>query len=142
MRRKRLNHYADVTCKMFVGWRMGEDLEALSELPDGTITIDLLTGKDNHSIVGELNLHVSKEITAWLLYQSSKEGIDWTKMVSASLVVAIDTGKVATNKKKVVMFNFECKAKLCTSEACYEASLVETAKWHTRIAMWNKKAEA
>ena len=121
---------------------MGDDLEVLSEIPDGTITVDLLTGKDHHSIVCELNLHVSKEITVWLIHQSGKEGINWAKMETASLVVTVDTEKIKTNKKQVVMFNFECKATLCTSEACYEAALIENVKWHTRIAMWNKKSEA
>ncbi|MES2673321.1 MAG: hypothetical protein V4660_03735 [Pseudomonadota bacterium] len=141
MRRKRLNHYADVIRKMFAGRCMGNDLEILSEIPDGIITIDLLAGKDSHSIVGELNLSVSKEVTAWLSHQSAKEGIDWAKMDSATLEVAMDTGKVATNREKIVMFNFECKAKLCTADACYETAFLETAKWHTRISTW-KKIEA
>lgn len=132
MRRKRLNHYADVVCRMFVGWRMGDDLEVLSEVPDGTITIDLLKGTANHSVVGNLELHISQEIAAWLSQQSAKEGINWSEMKSATLEVLIDTGRVATNKKKVVMFNFTCLAKLSTSEACYEANLIESAKWHTR----------
>ena len=134
MRRKRLNHYADVVCKMFVGWRMGDDLEILSELPDGTIIIDLLTGVANHSIKGPLELHISKEIQAWLQQQGSKEGIDISELESGTLEVDIDTSKVATNKKKVVMFNFECRSAIKTSEACYEANIKDMHQWHTRIA--------
>ena len=133
MRRKRLNHYADVVCKMFVGWRMGDDLEVMSELPDGTITLNLLTGDAKHSIVGGLDLHIAKEIQAWLQQQSEKEGVDVSQLKSATLEVDVDTGKVATNKKKVVMFSFECRSNIETDETSYQATVKDMHQWHTRI---------
>ncbi|PHS03792.1 MAG: hypothetical protein COA78_17330 [Blastopirellula sp.] len=133
MRRKRLNHYADVVCKMFVGWRMCDDLEIMSDLPDGTITLNLLTGDALHSIAGPLDLHIAKEIQAWLQQQSEKEGVDVAQLKSATLEVDVDTGKVATNKKKIVMFNFECRSSLKTDETSYQATLKDMHQWHTRI---------
>ncbi len=38
---KRINHYVEVLPKMFVGWRIGKDLETLSELPNGALCINL-----------------------------------------------------------------------------------------------------
>lgn len=134
MRRKRLNHYADVVCRMFVGWRMGDDLEALSDLPNGTISLNLLTGVATHSISGQIDLHIAKEIHAWLQQQSAKEGIDISQLVTATLEIDVDTSKVATNKKKIVMFNFECRSNIQTPETTYHATLKEAHKWHTRVA--------
>lgn len=133
MRSKRLNHYVDVACKMFVGWRMGDDLEILSELPDGTITIDLLTGEATHSIEGPVQLHIAKEIQAWLQQQSKKENVDITKIEAGALDVDIDTGTIPTNKEKVVFFNFECRSFIKTNKATYQASLKNIGQWHTRL---------
>ena len=134
MRRKRFNHYADVICKMFVGWRMGEDLEKLSALPDGTIKINLLTGEAEHSVSGALDLNISTEIQAWLEQQGNKEGINISDLESGILEVDINTEKVATNKKKIVMFHFKARSLLKTNEVSYKGELKETHKWHTRIA--------
>ncbi|WP_404418677.1 hypothetical protein [Marinospirillum sp.] len=133
MRRKRLNHYADVVCKMFVGWRMGDDMEALSDLPDGTISINLLTGDAVHSEVGLLDLHIAKEIQAWLQQQGAKEGVDIEKLKSATLEVDVDTNKVATNKKKVLLFSFSCRSNLKTDTATYQGALTDEYHWYTRI---------
>ena len=56
MRRKILQHYANTVCHMFVGWRMGNDLETLSELPSGKIKVDLLNGSAIHDQVGNIDL--------------------------------------------------------------------------------------
>lgn len=120
---------------MFVGWRMGDDLEVLSELPDGKITVNLLTGNAYHFEVGEIDLWIPKELQAWLQDQSKKEGVDIGGIESAILEVDIDKNKVATNKKKVVMFHFDCNSLFTTSEACYSGALKEVHKWHSRIAI-------
>jgi hypothetical protein len=51
---------------MLVGWRMGEDLEVLADLSDGTLHIDVLSGSVKHSINGDINLHIAGELRAWL----------------------------------------------------------------------------
>ncbi len=118
---------------MFVGWRMADDLEILSELPDGTLNLDLLTGQVTHSIEGCLNLHIAKEIQTWLEEQGNKEGIDISQLLIASLEVRIDTSKVATNKKRVVMFTFFCKSLLKTNEVEYASELNDMSTWHNRV---------
>lgn len=118
---------------MFVGWRMGDDLELMSDLPDGTVTINLITGEATHSINGPIDLHISKEIQVWLKQQSEKEGVDISQLESGTLEVDVDTGKVTTNKKKVVMFNFECRSSLITSDATYQANIKDMHQWHTRV---------
>lgn len=48
-----------------------------------------------------MELHIAKEIHAWLFQQGEKEGVDMSKVESGFLEVDVDTNKVATNKKKV-----------------------------------------
>lgn len=138
MRRKRLNHYSDVLCKMFVGWRMGDDLEKLSELPNGTLLLDLLSSTATHSEVGELNLWISGELSEWLKHSAFKDNIDLSMLNSAKLSVVIDTDKVKTHKKKVVMFHFDCRMEIGTNSKVYIGSLNEVHRWYTRLPVLSK----
>lgn len=134
MRRKRLNHYADIVCKMFVGWRMADDLETMAELPDGIISIDLLSGHAVHSVFGSIDLNIAKEIQAWRGKQCAKEKIGLSDLASATLNVDVKTDKVATDKKKVIMFVFDCRSSIKTSDSVYESCLSEVHKWHSRVS--------
>ncbi|MGF1723217.1 hypothetical protein [Photobacterium nomapromontoriensis] len=133
MRRKRLNHYSDVLCKMFVGWRMGDDLEALSELPNGVLVLDLINASATHSEVGQLRLWISGELSEWLKQTALKENIDISKLNSVTLSVYIDTDKVKTHKKKVVMFHFDYRTEIMTNSKKYVDCLNEVSRWHTRL---------
>ncbi|MBT3201724.1 MAG: hypothetical protein HN350_17620 [Phycisphaerales bacterium] len=133
MRRKRLNHYADAVCKMFMGWRMQDDLEILAELPNGRLTIDLLSCGAVHDSEGAVDLHIADEIQAWLEAECEKEAILFDQLDRAELVVDIDTSRVKTDKKRIVCFAFECKSVIETDEHQYFATAKETHKWYNRI---------
>ncbi|EPM5584794.1 hypothetical protein ACTNIE_004388, partial [Vibrio vulnificus] len=130
---KRINHYVEVLPKMFVGWRMVEDLETLSELPNGVLCINLLDGTVSHSIVGELELYISNELSAWFRSEAIKENIDLSKLLKACLTVEVDTDRVKTIKKRVVLFNFDCTAHVATVNKVYESRFSEVTRWHTRL---------
>ncbi|HHX8311126.1 TPA: hypothetical protein ACVOZF_004552 [Vibrio diabolicus] len=130
---KRINHYVDVLPKMFVGWRIGKDLETLSELPNGVLCINLLDGTASHSIVGELELYISNELSDWFRSEAIKENIDSSTLLKASLIVEVDTDKVKTIKKRVVLFNFDCTAHIATVNRVYKSRLSEVTRWHTRL---------
>ncbi|MDF4941901.1 hypothetical protein ACEWBJ_22410 [Vibrio parahaemolyticus] len=112
---------------------MGEDLETLSELPNGVLCINLLDGTVSHSIVGELELYISNELSAWFRSESIKENIDLSKLLKACLTVEVDTDKVKTIKKRVVLFNFDCTAHVATVNRVYESRFSEVTRWHTRL---------
>jgi len=111
---------------------MHEDLEFLSDLPNGKIILNLLTGEASHSIHGQLEIYIANEIQIWLQSQGEKDGIDISQLKSATLEVDIDTSRVATNKKKIVMFVFNCNSHLETDERHYKSNLREIHHWHYR----------
>ncbi len=119
---------------MFMGWRMADDLETLAALPDGTIHLDLLRGSAEHSETGTLNIHVTAEIKEWLRCACEKDGVDYSALKSAALWVDVDTSKIATNRKRIVCFDFDATSKLKTDEAEYSAQVSESHKWHTRLS--------
>lgn len=59
MRRKVLQDVANALCPMLVG-RISEDLEALSELPDGLLVFDVLAGSVTHDRNGPLSLRIAE----------------------------------------------------------------------------------
>ena len=118
---------------MFMGWRMGDDLETLAALPDGRIHLDLLTGSAKHDKTGPISIHVAGEIQAWLRQECEKDRIDYSALQSADLWVDVDTSKIATNRKRIVCFDYDANSRLSTDEAEYKAHVSESHKWHTRL---------
>jgi len=112
---------------------MGDDLEILAALPDGKIHLDLLTGSARHEKTGPLDIQVAGEIQAWLRQECEKDGVDYSALKSADLWVDVDTSKIATNRKRIVCFDFDAASKITTDEAEYSAQVSDSHKWHTRL---------
>lgn len=114
---------------------MGDDLETLSELPDGELTINALTGEATHSVVGPLQLWVAGEIQAWFKHRLEVSGIPAQEVHKASIAATINTGRIATKRKNVVSFDLTVASRIETSDAAYVGKLKETHKWHQRAAL-------
>ena len=130
MRRKVIQHYADVLCHIAIGWRMADDLETLSDLPDGTILFDLLTGSATHSTAGELDLRIAGEIEAWLKARLAADHIPEQLILRAELQLSSKTDRIRTDKKRVVSFDWSCASLISTDEKTYESHLNEAHTWH------------
>lgn len=109
---------------------MGDDLKTLADLPDGTITVDLLNGEARHSSEGAVELYISKEINTWLQYEWAKEHFDQSQIKSGLLEVAIKSSKLVTKKKSLVTFHFDCSSQIETAEASYCAKNIEMHRWY------------
>ena len=133
MRRKILQDIANVLCHMVVGWRMGDDYEIIADLPDGRLSFNLLAGSVTHSDGTTPTLWIAGELHAWLGARLTKEGIPATELQVASLDVDFRTDRIATDKKKIVSFDFQCHSVLETSEKKYEGKLVERHTYHQRV---------
>jgi hypothetical protein len=138
MCRKVIQHYADVLCHMAIGWRMGDDLETLSDLPDGSIEINLLTGESNHSVTGPLDLRVGREMQAWLINRSDEDHISIQHILGASIRLKSKTDGIRTDKKRLVFFEWSCDSNISTDQKTYESHLKEAHTWHNRIQHANR----
>lgn len=134
MRRKVLQDVANTLCHILVGWRMGEDLEALSELPDGVLLFDVLRGSVTHDLRGALELYVAGELSAWLKHRLASLNIPLSALDSATLRAEFKTGRIKTDRKRIVSFDWSCESSVATDEKTYVGRLVEAHQWHTRTA--------
>ncbi|MBK9763971.1 MAG: hypothetical protein IPO87_11555 [Flavobacteriales bacterium] len=62
------------------------------------------------------SLWITGELHAWLSARLVKEGIPVAELQTASLDVDFRTDRIATDKKKIVSFDFQCHSVLETSE--------------------------
>jgi hypothetical protein len=125
---------AKVLPHMFARWRDPEDFELLSELPDGEIAIDVLTGIARHLEGGPIPLNVARELRAGLEDQLDRRGIAKASLLEAGLIVAFDTTGVKTDRKRMVHFDFRIASRLRTGTETFEASQEEAHVWHERAA--------
>lgn len=114
---------------------MGEDLELLSELPDGELSVNALTGGAMHSVAGSLKLGVAEEIQAWFMRRLEVSGIPVFEIRTALVSAKICTSRIATNRKKVVSFDFTVVSRIETSDATYRGELKEIHRWHQRLPL-------
>jgi hypothetical protein len=133
VRRKKLQDLANTLCDMLVGWRMGEDLERIATLPDGALEFDLIAGRVTHTIAGPVDLHVCGELAAWLKSRLDVLHIPVDSLRAATLRADFRTDRVATNRKKILSFDWKCRSRLATDEKEYVGHL-EKHEWHNRVA--------
>ena len=133
MRRKVIQHYADVLCRMAIGWRMGNDLEKLAELPDGALRFDLLNGSAVHSVAGEVDLCIAREMQGWLKTRLLSDHIPQHGIREAEIRLESRTNRIGTDRKKIVSFDWNCESRIATDEKTYEGRLSEAQTWHNRV---------
>jgi hypothetical protein len=133
VRRKVLQDFANTLCQMLVGWRMAEDLELLAALPDGTLTIDVLAGTACHSVNGPVRLHIAGELKAWLEHRLSECRIERSEVETTLVIAGIRTDRIATNRKRIISFDFSVDSTIATAEREYRGKLCEVHRWHSRV---------
>jgi hypothetical protein len=130
MRRKILKHFADVFCHMFVGWRMGEDVDVLSKIHHGRIYIDVLLGQASLTAEQPINIRIARELQAWFVSALEKHNIPIEAIGEAKLIVNISAVTIERKRATVQDFDFDCYSLISTDEKAYEASLKEKHAWH------------
>ena len=133
MRRKIIQDFANTLCQMLIGWHMGDDLETLARLPDGTLLIDALAAAASHDIAGNIQLHIAGELQAWLSHRLSINQIPAHSISSATVTAEIRTDRLDTNRAHIVSFYFSVHSEISTDECSYTSALQEVHRWHSRL---------
>jgi hypothetical protein len=118
---------------------MSDDLEILADLPSGSIRFDILSGRATHGTQGLVRLHIASEMQAWFLDRLAKDRIPPEAIESATLDTDMNTDRIATDKKRVISFDWRCHSRITTNEKTYEAQLADQHTWHSRSQATSKK---
>jgi len=129
MGHKVLTDHANVFCQMFVGWRMTDDFVTLASLPDGVLTIDVLAGTCQHNHVGQVDMHIAREISAWFLDRLNKHHIPRAHIVTADLTVNMAKHPIESKRQRGVTFDWACQSRIQVVDRSYTGELYETHTW-------------
>lgn len=123
---------AKVLPHMAARWRWPADLETLADLPDGTISIDVLAGTANHAQAGPIGLRLAEELRAGFMDQLSRKGIAPGFVRLAGVSLRVDSGAIRTDRARIVHFDFRIAARLGTEAGEFTAEQEELHVWHSR----------
>ena len=144
MRRKRLQHVADIICQMFCGWRLNASKPNLVDLGSGILQIDAMTG--NCIFQGKQidQLRIAEEIRAWMSDDLTANNIPADALTTAQLSVRLSfsvvpwsapkgeifySGGKAIQTEKMNRCLMECDSHIVTDEAVYRSQLTEVQEW-------------
>jgi hypothetical protein len=146
VRRKRLQHSANILCQMFCGWRLGGSYKDLERLGSGTLSIDALVGSCRFDGVPVEPPHIAGELHAWLCQDLTAQGIPIAALLRAALTARLSITAIGprqritlvhfslANGKRVRWDKFyrcviECESEVATDEAAYRSRLADVEEW-------------
>jgi hypothetical protein len=132
MKWKRLQDFANALPHRLVGESAQDDLEILADLPDGSLSIDLIERRASHSHAPELSLPIVGELSEWLREQMSSRGLPPDALERASLTASFRTDRIPTDRKWIVSFDIECESVLEAAGRTYRGDRVKQHVWHNR----------
>lgn len=134
VRLKPLKSYAHALCQMLIGWRMSEDLELFAQLPDGTLSVDVLTGSCVHSVAGELTTHIAPEMAAWFRLRLEIDGVPLSRIAEARVNADVTIVVEKRRRDRRVHFGWRCRSLIATPDSQYSSSLKEPHTWCSGLA--------
>ena len=131
MGRKSFDGLAHAACDAAVGVRLtNADLDRLAGVPDGTVSLDLMSGRCEHDLAGPLSLEVAATLRDWFVSELGPRHIDPTRIEAARVEVKYDTNAIATDRQHIVHFIFDCRGRIQVGGREYERVLSTKRVWH------------
>ncbi|KLU05192.1 hypothetical protein RISK_002768 [Rhodopirellula islandica] len=108
---------------------MQDDLERFARLPDGTLTVDALTGACTHSVDGELTTYIGPEIAAWFRHRLDTDGIPLSAITIASVTANVHVTIEQRRRDTRVKFDWSCRSLISTGSREFTSELAEPHTW-------------
>ena len=131
MKVKILRSLAASLSEMAVSARLGDTLELLADLPDGTVVVDLLELTCRHSSEGTVRLPPLQEFSEWLAQQLGNASIPAGAVNAATLEIRYRTDRVPTDRSRIVLLDIHSTCRLESMGKVAEKT-AQNAIWHHR----------
>ena len=146
MRRKRLQHAADILCQMFCGWRLINSYRELERLGSGRWRINALTEQCLHNGIAVKSLTIAGELAAWLKEELAANNIDIAAVHEATLEADVILGSVPRNDRRnkdvhyapdgratlpaqFITCDISCRSRVATDEKVYTSEYSDHEEW-------------
>jgi hypothetical protein len=140
MKTKRLQHHADILCKMFCGWQLLHDYKLLTELGHGTLEIDALARTSTHN-GAPVTLNMADVLGMWLSNDIQTSAMSLNTIISAIIRIEFTTERHrgqrnksmqwARPTKEFISCSLKCVSSIKTAEREYTSQYEETEEWPT-----------
>ncbi len=147
MRRKRLQHDADILCHMFCGWRLIFSKADLVKMGSGVLEIDALTGECTFNGAPTKSLSIANELRLWLAADFEKNNIRIQDVNAARLTVRLEFDEIGweqrTGGDQFYSFptgeqirsetmhrcRMDCDSEIRTTDSVYTCRYNESEEW-------------
>ena len=134
MRRKVIQHFANMLPQRFLDLPEGFDLAILAEHQSGIVDFDFLNGTASIAGIPQPQLRTSAVFRDWLLREADVHGVSLEALHQASMNVIFEITGIEVRESyghvfRSATFNFECSSHLRTDERSYVSSSSATKAW-------------
>jgi hypothetical protein len=127
-----LNDVVNTLPQMVAGRLDRHDFEALADLPDGILTIDLLARTVQHGSGAAPVISAAGLLADWFDGRLLVAKFDRSNLTKAVLAVAIRTNRVPADRSRIVPFDLACTAEIATHERVYVSKPAWALRWYRR----------
>jgi hypothetical protein len=132
MARKQLNDIVNTLPHMVAGRLDRHDFEALADLPDSVLTIDLLARTVQHGSGAAPAISAAGLLADWFDQRLQAAKLDRSALTRAVLTVAIRTNRVPADRARIVPFDLSCTAEIAAHDRVYVSKPVWALRWYRR----------
>ena len=134
MRRKVIQHFANMLPQRFLDLTDGFDLAILAKEKSGKAEFDFLQGTASIDGVPQPEMRTSANFRAWLLREAEAHDIPMEALLRASMNVALEVTEIKVKESFAnvfhsATFNFECASDLRTDERAYTCRSSGSKRW-------------
>jgi hypothetical protein len=124
MRRKVIQHFANMLPQRFLDLPEGLDLAVLAREKNGVVELDFLQGTASINGLSKPEMRTGASYREWLLRESEAHGIPAEALLHASMNVAFEVTGIEVKESHghvfhSATFSFECTSELRTDEKSY-----------------------
>ena len=134
MRRKVIQHFANMFPQKFLDLPEGHDLAILAKEKSGVVEFDFLQGTALIAGVSRPEFRTSTNFRAWLVRESEAHGIPFESLLQASMRVAFEVTGIEVKESfghvsRSATFSFVCESDLRTDERSYVCRSSGSKAW-------------
>ena len=134
MRRKVIQHFANMLPQRFLDLPEGFDLAILAKEKRGTAVFDFLQASASIDGVYQPEMRTSASYSAWLLVEAERHGIPVSALLHASMNVTFEVTGIEVKESyghifHSAIFNFECASEFRTAARSYVCQSSRSKAW-------------
>ena len=134
MRRKVIQHFANMLCQRFIDLPSGYDLARFVKLGNGTAALNILDGHCTHNGSPVERFNTCNEYKEWLFRDLERHRIPVDAIVNAGMEIDATVSNIEIKESfghvfRSADFSFDCRSSIQTDDKTYSSCRSEEKRW-------------